>query len=115
MTFAELFQPVRPQVTATRPLRNMRNIEILTLTSRENVCLEVSGHILSPIGKESEVECSACSATSLVPLYAPFAEGRRYREAGAVEVQTRLDLYREDPAGPWIRRHGVLITAAHQR
>jgi hypothetical protein len=47
--------------------------------------------------------------SELVPLDRPFQEGMRYREAGAVEVHNRLDLFVADPAGPWIRRHGVLI------
>ena len=46
---------------------------------------------------------------TLVPMDAPWTDGRRYREAGACERPGKLDLYVEDPAGPWIRRHGVLI------
>lgn len=66
-------------------------------------------------GAQSLAQSPPAISCRLVPLDAPFAEDRRYREAGAAEVQTRLDLYREDPAGPWIRRHGVLITATHQK
>lgn len=54
---------------------------------------------------------AATSATHrpLVPIERPFMEGCRYREAGVLEVRSRFDLYHEDPAGEWIRRHGVLI------
>jgi hypothetical protein len=44
-----------------------------------------------------------------VPIETPFIEGERYRVAGADELRSRLALYLRDPAGPWIRRHGVLI------
>jgi hypothetical protein len=45
----------------------------------------------------------------LVPIHAPFIDGRHYRKATATEWPSRLDLFVEDEAGPWIRRHGVLI------
>ena len=47
--------------------------------------------------------------SSLVPLDSPFGEGERYREAEATEWPSRLDLYRADPAGPWVFRYGVLL------
>lgn len=56
---------------------------------------------------------SALSApiAPLVPLDQPFVDGQRYREAGALELATRLDLFVADPVGPWIRRYGVLLSA----
>ena len=54
---------------------------------------------------------AAASVSLLVPLDLPFVEGERYRKAGATEWPGRLDLYRTDPAGPWVRRHGVLLRA----
>jgi hypothetical protein len=59
------------------------------------------GHSLKP--------CLSSLSAPLVPLAMPWREGARYREAGAAEIVSRLDLYVEDPAGPWIRRHGVLL------
>lgn len=50
------------------------------------------------------------TAAALVPLDVAFADGQRYRMAGATEARSRLDLYVADPAGPWIRLHGVLIS-----
>lgn len=44
----------------------------------------------------------------LVPRDAPWQEGGRYRLAGETDAD-RLDLFEQDPAGEWIRRHGVLI------
>jgi hypothetical protein len=46
----------------------------------------------------------------LVPLESPWLDGQRYRPAGATELATRLDLFLADPAGPWIRRYGVLLS-----
>jgi hypothetical protein len=46
--------------------------------------------------------------SSLFPLDSPFVEGEQYREAVATEWPSRLDLYRADPTGPWVRQHGVL-------
>jgi hypothetical protein len=51
----------------------------------------------------------APSAPALVPLREAWIDGQRYREAGATEWPSRLDLFVADEAGPWIRRHGVLI------
>ncbi len=48
----------------------------------------------------------------LTPLDTPWVDGQRYREAGAVEITTRLDCYVEDPAGPWFRIHGILIAVS---
>ena len=45
----------------------------------------------------------------LAPLDTPWRDGARYRMAGACEVGSRLDCYVADPAGPWIRRSGVLL------
>lgn len=44
----------------------------------------------------------------LIPLEAPWRDGCRYREAGAIEIKSRLDCYIEDSTGPWVRVHGVL-------
>lgn len=49
--------------------------------------------------------------TPLIPLESPWRDGHRYRLAQATELRTRLDLYHEDTAGPWLRRHGALIAA----
>ena len=49
--------------------------------------------------------------SNLVPLDVPFVDGQRYRLAPAIEVSNRLELFVADPSGPWIRRHGVLITS----
>jgi len=46
--------------------------------------------------------------SSLFPLDSPFVEGERYREAVATEWPSRLDLFRADPVGTWVRQHGVL-------
>lgn len=45
----------------------------------------------------------------LIPLESPWRNGARYREAGCTEIRNRLACYIEDEAGPWVRRHGVLI------
>ncbi len=44
-----------------------------------------------------------------VPLDLPFVDGGRYQLADGTEWPSRLDLYHADPAGPWIRRNGVLL------
>jgi hypothetical protein len=44
----------------------------------------------------------------LVPRDAPWQDGARYRLAGEIDAD-RLDLFEADPAGEWIRRHGVLL------
>lgn len=64
--------------------------------------------------KAIPVQCAVKIAHIVVPLMPmdqPFVEGERYKEAGATEWPRRLDLYRADPAGPWVRRHGVLLKA----
>jgi hypothetical protein len=69
----------------------------------------VSDSILSRslyIAENPRVQPSAPSAH--IPLDQPFVEGERYREAEATEWPRRLDLYRADPTGPWVRQHGVL-------
>lgn len=103
MTFADLFRPV------SAPADSADN-RTPTLTMPAKVCFRKSS---LPPGKNVGVALSALSAPPaggvLVPLDVPFAEGCRYREAGAGEVATRLDCYRPDPTGPWIRRHGVLL------
>ena len=43
----------------------------------------------------------------------PFRDGCRYRLAKAVGLD-RLDLYHEDPDGPWIRLHGTLLVVAEK-
>ena len=46
----------------------------------------------------------------LIPTEAPWQDGARYREAGAWEnAAPHFECYIADPAGPWIRRHGVLL------
>jgi hypothetical protein len=46
---------------------------------------------------------------AFVPLDLAWIDVVRYRTADAVEWPSRLDLFHEDPSGPWIRQHGVLI------
>ena len=48
----------------------------------------------------------------LIPLESPWIDGARYQKAGATEWPNRLDLYVQDPSGPWIRQHGVLISVS---
>jgi hypothetical protein len=48
----------------------------------------------------------------LIPMHAPFIEGRRYRTAGATELRSRLDLYVESKTGPLRRHHGALMAVA---
>lgn len=48
----------------------------------------------------------------LTPLDTPWVNGQRYREAGAVEIKSRLDCYVEDPAGPWFRMRDILIAVS---
>jgi hypothetical protein len=71
------------------------------------------------IRENPRVQPSAPSAPAgrppLVPVEAPFRDGQRYRLAGATEVRSRLDLYLEDPTGPWVRRHGVLMVVPTKR
>lgn len=50
--------------------------------------------------------------SELIPLDKPFEERMRYREADMCEVRNRLDLYYEDPNGPWVRLHGNILLAA---
>lgn len=79
------------------------------------MCVRVyDTHVLC-IGKESGKRPSAPSAPldrpPLVPLEAPFVEGKRYRLAPATEWPSRLDLYHEDATGNTRRKHGVLMAA----
>ncbi len=117
VTFADLFKPVLSQNPETSLLRRERREQEPNLTSREIVCVLVhSGeHTRSCIEAELGVAPSAPSAARLVPLETPFIDGHRYRGAGATEARTRhgkLDLFFADPAGPWIRQHGVLLSVA---
>ncbi len=106
MTFDDLFKtPVR-QSEANPTLRKVRKVEESLLITREKVCAyDRDTH--SRIGINPGIQPSAPSA--LVPIDIPFADGMRYREAGATEIRTRLDLFVSDPAGPWVRRYGVLV------
>lgn len=61
-----------------------------------------------PLNPSDPSESSFSAPGALVPLDTPFIEGKRYREAGATDLN-RLDLYVADESGPWIRKHGVLI------
>jgi hypothetical protein len=103
MTFSDLFRPV----SALADSADNRNPTFLTRA--KNTIRESD----LPVGKKSGFALSALSAAPaggiLVPLETPWIDGKRYRLAGATEARTRLDLYVADPAGPWIRRHGVLI------
>ena len=117
MKFADLFTPPAHQTPANTSLRRVRRGENLTLTSREKMRVRVYDTHVLPIGKESESCPSAPSAPldrpPLVPLEAPFIEGKRYQLAPATEWPSRLDLYHEDPTGNTLRKHGVLLTAPH--
>lgn len=61
--------------------------------------------------KASDFRTRTRDAAVLVPLDAPFIEGQRYRQAAATEWPSRLDLFTADPAGPWLRLHGLLMAA----
>ena len=98
MKFVDLFKPV--------PLRIERIIEVPSFDLGEQNEYE-RGKSVS-IRAKSGLALSALSAP-LVPLDEPFIEGQRYRLAGATELATRVDCYLADPAGPWRRRHGVLV------
>jgi hypothetical protein len=52
---------------------------------------------------------TAPAPAPLVPLDAPFENGKRYRLAGAHEVASRLPLFIQDDRGDTRRAHGVLI------
>ena len=99
MKFADLFQPA--------PLRIVRIVEVpsFNLGAKHEYEEKESIHIRAKSG----LALSALSAPPLVPLDSPFVDGQRYRLAGATELATRLDCYLADPAGPWRRRHGVLV------
>jgi hypothetical protein len=109
MRFSDLLTAT-PTVILTNPsLRIVRIDKISSFNPEAKHRLEEKEvKISSSIGTKAEVALSALSAP-LVPLDQPFADGKRYTEAGATEVASRLECYVADPAGPWIRRHGVLI------
>ena len=114
MTFADLFKPFPDPPTAQTGFadRQDRRTPTSNVTGKqESRIREGENKVCLPIGKESGLCLSRLSAPALVPLQAPFVEGRRYREAGATEASNRLDLYVADPAGTWLRRHGVLLSA----
>jgi hypothetical protein len=54
---------------------------------------------------------TAAPRPPLIPLESPWVEGRRYRYAAMHEVKNKLPLFREDPNGDTLRRHGVLMCA----
>ncbi len=108
MTFADLF------VQRPKKLPVAEGAEVATLHAirGEGRVIEGNRHTLVRVRENPRVQPSAPSAIAgrppLVPINVPFAEGARYREAGATEAATRLDLYIADDSGPWIRRAGVL-------
>jgi hypothetical protein len=107
VTFADLFRTAGPEIPRIPHLRRVRRVESPSLMSFKTL---TGYHALAThvcIAEDSGVAPSAPSA--FVPLDLPFAEGKRYRKAGATEWPGRLDLYRTDPAGPWVRRHGVML------
>ena len=115
MTFADLFAPF-PDPPAIQPGRaDSADKAIPTLKLVGNLFIEEERKERDHISKESGLGLSALSAPALVPLDTPFVEGQRYQLAGATELRTRLDCYLADPAGPWIRLHGVLMVAPSTR
>ena len=117
MKFADMFTPSRPQDTATLPLRKVRKVEDSSLMSGGRVCIpKTEPHTLLRGGVDTGIQPSAPSASHipitrppLVPIEAPWQDGTRYREARAWETaKPHFECYVADPAGPWIRRHGVL-------
>jgi hypothetical protein len=54
---------------------------------------------------------ASLSRGPLVPLESPWQEGSRYRSAYSDQRANGLELYFEDPRGPWLRLHGVLLAA----
>jgi hypothetical protein len=79
--------------------------------TREKCFLEGEREVNTSRG-DSLAPCLSCLSSTpapLVPLYVAWRDGARYRQAQATEWPSRLDLYLEDPSGPWIRKHGVLI------
>lgn len=112
MNIAQLLATAEAQISASTPLRNMRNIEKPTLMSGESLCVlhtKEIRHTQPQPTEELEIQCSACSAPRLVPLDAAWIEGKRYRLAGAHEVVSRLPLFIQDDHGDTRRAHGVLI------
>jgi len=85
-------------------LRRVRRFEKIHSTSRETEKVEFE----KSLDKDCRIQPSAPSARVLVPRDAPWQEGLRYRLAGETDAD-RLDLFEQDPAGEWIRLHGVLI------
>lgn len=95
MTLSEMF---------SAHLRRVRRLEKSHSTSRETEKVELEKNLDTDCG----IQPSASSARVLVPRDALWQEGSRYRLAGEIDADC-LDLFVEDPAGEWIRRHGVLI------
>lgn len=109
MKFADLFTSAAKASPCNAPLRIVRIDEFPYFNLKKNERLgEIEENTCSPIYTKAGIALSALSAP-LVPFDAPFVDRQRYREAGASEVATRLPLYLSDPAGPWIRLHGVLL------
>ena len=110
MTFADIFAPLPPPPTSETGRADSADNPSPTFNVVGKVYSEErreKDHIR--IRAKAGLRLSALSAPPLVPLEAPWVDGGRFREAGATEARTRLDLYLADPNGPWIRRHGVLI------
>lgn len=103
MKFIDLFQTTNTQPRYADRLD--RPTPTLNLVKGSNIQRERHGSTKL----NARVRLSALSAPILVPLDEPFVEGRRYRQARATEWRARLDLFVADPAGPWLRRHGVLL------
>jgi len=106
MTFADLFKAAGPENPQISPSRRVRRVENQGLISCKTLNSYHTIDTHECIAENSEIAASAPSAH--IPLDQPFVEGERYREAEATEWPTRLDLYRADPTGPWVRQHGVL-------
>jgi len=118
MKFEDLFMPARPQVAATLLLRKVRKVEDSSLMSGGRVCIpKTEPHTLLRGGVDTGIQPSAPSAAHiritrppLIPTEAPWQDGVRHQEAGAWEIaKPHFECYHADPAGPWIRRHGVIL------
>jgi len=117
MNFADIFAPLAaPQTAQTGRADSV---------DKASPAFNVVGKVYSeerreklhiPIRAKAGLRLSAPSAPqnqpALVPLESPWIDGARYRMAGATEWPNRLDLYVQDPAGPWIRLHGVLASVS---
>lgn len=114
MTFADLFAPF-PDLPTVQPCGvDRQDRTTLTLNVEGKVITREGGvKACDPIAIESR-PCLSILSKTFVPLDQPFAEGQRYGLAGATEWPSRLDLFIADPAGPWLRRHGVLLATQPQ-